>query len=438
MKDGIINGGGSLKMKNNQRVFILNKPFEGSYTNQEGNVAHEIINYFKTDGGDRIFIYNNPYGQCPSGIEFDGQNKCTIEYMLFAKNATMDTIEGEDKSSTFYLTHLIKIKKLLHTYSAGKKHLKDSQAKIKELIKDNEIIYGGKLLNEIYGDNDETLYVTFEAEKIYVPKDGVPIEVCTPGYRFQRNKGYVFSEDNKKAFEALSKKTNLSLWKDVTKDIKPIDVSTPTKIKKQTFLDLILKDDSEECYTNMLFHVLKWKNTIRRFSLEFSNSTIDDVVFDVQREFPIPGSEVFKGGRTDVCALSENQRIVIENKVFSGLNGVSCSNGSRRTQLSVYYEWADKKNNPICFIACPGFREDDIKNEMALEPGIESKYIFVSYKQISEFIEKLDEMGGYFDGFPFKNYIKDIISAFGRFDYKTKTSLFEQFFVEAIKRTPKI
>lgn len=43
------------------KVFILNKPFEGSYTDVEGNVAHEIIDYFKADN-NKIYIYNNPWG----------------------------------------------------------------------------------------------------------------------------------------------------------------------------------------------------------------------------------------------------------------------------------------------------------------------------------------------------------------------------------------
>ena len=112
MKDGIINGGGNTKMKHKGEVFILNKPFEGSYADEEGNVAHEIIDYFKADNR-KIYIYNNPWGHCPADIDVDESRKYKIAYMLLAKKATMNK-KGEEKSSEFEITHLIKIKKCLH------------------------------------------------------------------------------------------------------------------------------------------------------------------------------------------------------------------------------------------------------------------------------------------------------------------------------------
>lgn len=49
------------------QVLILNKVFDGAYTEKEGNIAHEIIDFFKADNG-KIYFYNNPYGQCPDNI----------------------------------------------------------------------------------------------------------------------------------------------------------------------------------------------------------------------------------------------------------------------------------------------------------------------------------------------------------------------------------
>ena len=76
-------------MSNKGKVFILNKPFEGSYTDNEGNVAHEIINYFRADNGN-VYIYNNPLGHCPENIDADRPNDYKVEYMFLAKKAIMN------------------------------------------------------------------------------------------------------------------------------------------------------------------------------------------------------------------------------------------------------------------------------------------------------------------------------------------------------------
>ncbi len=68
------------------KVFILNKPFEGSYTDEEGKVAHEIIDYFKADN-DKVYIYNNPLGHCPDNIEADESKNYKAEYMFLAKKS---------------------------------------------------------------------------------------------------------------------------------------------------------------------------------------------------------------------------------------------------------------------------------------------------------------------------------------------------------------
>lgn len=272
------------------------------------------------------------------------------------------------------------------------------------------------------------MYVTFEAEKVYKAK--LAIRVNTPGYRFQRNKGYVFENENKEAFKALDNYTELKYWKDITDEITKVDINDYKLNQNKTFLDLILKVDSEECYTNMLYMILNWKNTMNLFAQEFKNGKkVDGNPFYVRRELKIPKSEKIKGGRTDVCAYNNNQRIVIENKVFSGLNGIDIS--SKSTQLSVYYNWAKLGQlEPLCFISCPDFRKTEIETE--IEPKMKGKYEFVEYSKISKFIDKLNK-NKYFKGFQFERYVQDIINAFNKFDYQSKSKLFEQFFLESIQ-----
>lgn len=419
-------------MKFKGKVFILNKPFEGSYTDVEGNVAHEIIDYFKADN-NKVYIYNNPWGHCPDNIEVDESKNYKVEFMFLAKKATMNKKGESPKWSEFELTHLIKIKKCLHHESTHDDidELKAAQSIVKNVIDDEGIEYAGKSIYEIYGDEDASLYVTFEAEKIYEAKS--PIRVKTTGYRFQRNKGYVFSDENGEAFSALEQYTDLKYWRDITNEMTRVDVKNFKPNQNKTFLDLILKVDSEECYTNMLYMVLGWKNTMNLFAKEFAKGKkIDLTPFSVHRELKIPKSEKIKGGRTDVCAYNNNQRIVIENKVFSGLNGIDDTN--KTTQLTIYYNWAKQPGQlePLCFISCPDYRKTEIEAE--IEIGMKGKYQFVEYSKISKFIEALNKKN-HFKGFSFEGYIQDIINAFDKFGYQSKSKLFEQFFLEAIQKT---
>lgn len=419
-------------------VFILNKPFEGSWTDQEGNVAHEIIDYFRADNG-KIYIFNNPYGICPKNIDVDKSKEYKVKFMFLTKKATIKKDENDSIESIFELTHLIKIKECLHHESThkNKKELQEAQDNVKDIIKTKHIEYAGKPLDQIYGDEDDSLYVTFEAEKIYHAKN--PIMVTTKGYRFQRNKGYVYSDegaDTNEAYKALEEYTkDLSkYWEDITDKIVPVGGNNSKPTQNKTFLDLILKTDNEECYTNMLYMILDWEKTMHSFAKKFlGGKKIDSSRFTVRREFKISQDKnnAPAGGRMDICAYTKKQRIVIENKVFSGLNG---KDDSGKTQLSIYYNWAAQPGmlEPLCFIACPDFKKAEIEAEM--EPEMKGKYVFVEYSKISEFIDEQIKQEGYFDGLQYERYVQDIANAFKRFGYKNKSELFEQLFLETIQR----
>lgn len=429
-------------------VFILNKPFEGSWTDQEGNVAHEIIDYFRADNG-KIYIFNNPYGKCPENIDVDKSKEYKVEFMFLAKKATIikkdegkKDEEKKDKESVcskFELTHLIKIKQCLHYESThkNKKDLQKAQDKVKAIIKREQIEYAGKPLDQIYGDEDDSLYVTFEAEKIYHAKN--PIMVTTKGYRFQRNKGYVYSDesaDTHEAYKALEEYTKClnNYWEDITDKIGPVRGNNSKPTQNKTFLDLILKTDNEECYTNMLYMILDWKETMHSFAKKFSGGKeIDTSRFIVRREFKISQDKnnAPAGGRMDICAYTKKQRIVIENKVFSGLNG---KDDTGKTQLSIYYNWAAQPGmlEPLCFIVCPDFKKAEIEAEM--EPEMKDKYVFVEYSKIGKFIDAQLKRKDYFDDFQYKRYVQDIADAFKKIGYKDKLELFEQLFLETIQR----
>ena len=405
-----------------KKCFILNKPFEGSYADENGNIAHEIIDFFLTDNGEH-YIYNNPLGQCSSDYCTDQNSKdgkYLVQYMFLASSARINS----DGSSTFKLKYMAEIEEIVHHGSTGKS-LIDSQKEVKKYIREHDVTYNKKYLDEIYGDDDGSLYLTFKVKKFY--RASTPIEVTTRGYKFQRNKGYIHSDTQKEAYEDLEKTIKSPNW--VPVKLKSLDAEKYNNtFNVPTFLDLIMKNDSEECFTNMFYHVLSYKNLLNEFVKEFKPNGINfvDNHYYVKREMTIEGSNKIKGGRTDICAIEENdkQRVVIENKVFSGLNGVN-DNGD--TQLTVYYNWASQSNNPICFVICPDFRIAEIKAEV--EQPMSDKYTFVGYSEIVNFLKKRQSQVS--TDFIFYKLYDDIIESFKRYSYKDKAELFEQLFLRA-------
>ncbi len=66
----------------------------------------------------------------------------------------------------------------------------------------------------------------------------------------------------------------------------------------------------------------------------------------------------------DICAESSSQRIIIENKINSGLNGLKPKDN--KSQLSTYYEWGKdgKVIEPLCFVVVPDSRKAELSNEI--------------------------------------------------------------------------
>ncbi len=93
-----------------KECILLNKIFEGSYTDNISNIPHEIIDFFKADDG-KYYVYNNPFG------DLGNHNKnYTPTYLLL----TSSYIPKEKKVKIFYL---IKIKEKIHNFGYDRKAL---------------------------------------------------------------------------------------------------------------------------------------------------------------------------------------------------------------------------------------------------------------------------------------------------------------------------
>lgn len=440
---------------------ILNKAFEGSWNGKDGNVSHEIIDFFKADN-DKYYVYNSPYGSCRNDIfvnlkedkcKCNANNKYQAQYLIIASNAEINTNTSNEKwKSRFKIKYLIKLKSKLTSLSATK-DIKNKQDEYKKLVKD--ISYGNENLFDIFKDN-EILWplVTFEAEKIFVPKT-TTIEIETTDYKYQRNRGYIFSDTHYNDFHKITKIiTETSNWEELP--LKKIDTSSNNEKQqnKKTFLNLILKTQSEECYTNILYSIFKYENCFTEF-LEFlrsknnlnfydkndnkitNSNTINNVIennsYNVYREyFVISKNQEDENGRMDICAISNCCRIFIENKVLSGLNGKTNKGTS---QLTIYRDWCKESDYYSCLILVPDYRKDEIEKEISYyEEKNKAYFTLITYSTIVNFLNDLQKKPDYFDKYEYKEYKGDFISIFNNHTQKSQLEKYTNDFLNLINK----
>ena len=410
------------------RAIILNKIFDGSWNDEEGNISHEIIDFALTDEG-KYFVYNVPYGCCPKWIHIKGDIK--------NKEATHEVdylyLTSESRNGGFSIKYRIKLIRKLHDYTYHKttEDRKKVAASMEQIYEKNHIYYGGKKLSEIL-DTDTPL-ITFEAAYMETATEPPYIELSE--YNYQRNKGYLKEDEYPEDFKKFLCKIENAEW--IRSGLNPIVDPGPKAYNKKTFLDLIRKSESEECYTNILYSVLKYNDLFEEFCKKFASKENIDYSnpFNIFREYGIVG------GRIDICAENISRRVVIENKLYSGLNGIKKDSGS---QLRNYYNWGLKNGNePLCFLTVPDFRSyrshqarmSEIEQEIKqYDPDMLDKYIIVTYGEISKFIlehkDLLDETYEYHD------YRDDIIFAFNNYAYASKTEYVQSLFLNKIRELP--
>ena len=415
--------------KQQKEVILLNKPFLGNWLDNAGNIGHEIIDFLRTDKGE-LYIYNNPYGKCPNykiGVN-DSTKKYNAKYLVL-------TSKENAKDKSFEILYVVELEELLHRQNSiihkdkkkqneqDRENLRERQKIVRNIIDERKIAYNGKNLYEIW-KNDDTLYVTFKASKIYRAVN--PISVKMSEYNFQRNKGCLYEDS--KDFDHLKK-----IIEDGIKDDKILAEFQPRQIDKgtietlnaeNTFIDLIMQENNEQIFTNLLFSILGDGGLFNLFCEKFKgiNHFQSDDKFKIFRENSIVQ------GRMDICAESDRQKIIIENKINSGLNGLKPKDNE--SQLSTYYNWAkeDKSIKPLCFVVVPDSRKTELSNEIRIkDPKMKTIYTIVTYKQISEFLEaNKDKIKNY----QYEKYIDDIVLAFSNLSKLTKEDLYARMFVE--------
>ena len=418
--------------ENNQctgNVILLNKPFLGGWLNKQGNIGHEIIDFLHADDGN-YYVYNNPWGICPDGIWVAGTTelKKRREEKYLGKYLVLTS---EERGKDFDILYVIELAEKLHRYHTKKdksiEQFRTDQRAVQKLIRERNIKYNDKYLDEIYR-NDDTLYLTFRGRKIYRAIN--PILVTGLTYNFKRNKGYLYDDKNQKDYNTVKEIIEKAMARGDFEEFTPRSVNSAQigqlNINK-TFIDLIKQEDNEQIFTNILHNVLEQGELLKHFCEKFSGGKTfnSSEVFKVLREVKVVE------GRMDVCAESANQRVIIENKINSGLNGLRPVDNT--TQLATYYNWGkEKSTEPLCFVVVPDYRKSEISREIRKkDPEMENIYCVITYGEIARFIEEENRFGNIPPTYVYYALVSQIIEAFKNLSYLTKEDLYARMFLEA-------
>ncbi len=347
------------------KEILINQLFAGKYLKEGENIGHEVINLFKDDDGhNNLFI-------TPSGYVKDHN----VEHILFVRLVTRRTVE------------VVGLAKNPHFIS------KEEMDQIK---------YAGVSLIEIFKNNtfhgeaevDPSInHVTFRAEYFILPAKRLFItidnnyhsdeqtivldsgrEVIIP----QKMRAYFSDEADAREYTQLkSIIDDNSYWE---KDNTTNKVFRDGSVYNQSpsFLEVIQKEDDENIFSNLLAYFFEYNHqSFQKFAAEETLLNIPDinVSFTVLRE----------NNRIDLWIESEKDIIVIENKIKSGINGITSSDYS---QLNTYHEKAEKEANKLkkkthYYIFAPDYASFDLSKY-----GMENVYTVIKYSKIYEFFIK--------------------------------------------------
>lgn len=405
-----------------EETIIVERMYAGGYLGD--NIGHEIINTFKTDAGDN-YIYISPWGI----INPKYQN---VKAVLLVRLINEHCYEVIGYASELLL--LLSQEAMMNTKHAGEIENERQRA----IIEEHNITYGGLSVNEIFSEQDNTVFVTFKAgkyrnvkkqKKIYIVdnEDYVLNEsyIFIPEFHFsnQSLKLYAPKEERARAFTKLdSIIKDEQYWE---------EENTSSVVGENTgedsafgILDVIGKGDDELVYSNWMGYYLK--NNVRlaeRFAHSILGIEIMAKHMDVKREYH----------NIDLWLEDDNNIVVIENKIKSGINGVDIERHDLKSdmiqsQLSKYYSIAeaeakkkDKKAHYYIFLPDYSYKDEDLSVYLMAD-----KYTVIRYSKLSHFFEAEDENYLYIE--EFKKALRKHATPY----YKDLYQIMEERFIKKI------
>lgn len=410
-------------MNTKKNVIVLNRMYVGKYI--FNNLGHEIINMYAADNGNH-YLYLNATGN------FEKSHKDKIDTMLLTKSYKQNIVEviglatglkdvpGAEKS-------------LGRNYKEKNNDILQEQKNYIE--NEGKISYGGASILDIFNDAEQqSIFITYKAEKFYKPKRRIFIAFCIDSDNkelpndsehlvklTQLNwaktslKQYLYPKDatneDYKTIENLVK--NSDLWKeDNTKADSNVDIAQ----REISLIDICQIQNDENCFSNMLAYFMQQKQ-YRKLWTEFFKSlgiTLEEnysVTREKSAKIENNDNQDYNpnGGRMDIFISDNNKNmIVIENKIKSDINDIG-TDENNNTQLRRYYNYvnwlrrdeSDENLNPPHFLILtpnyniPEIEEEKDGNQKLLVPQMKDIYKIITYNKLYDFLSaKMNEFNG--------------------------------------------
>ncbi len=380
-------------------TILLNNLFNGKYI--EDKIGGEIINMYQADNSNH-YVYVNPYGN----IDKKWDNK--IKFVLFMRSVGRGMVKIIGKAEVEEQIALNAVRKT-------DKGIDPSQAKY---IEENKITYGRVSLDQL--GSWSNYFVTFKAKSVYKAKEDIYLSTDEKENAIQLSDIKKINNQSQKLYIAKDNPNYLTLLELINDDEKwekePVGkVDLSKNISKETsFLSIIRKENDELAISNLLAHFLEndidfWYN----FTAMLSEKTGKKVANDK----PKITRESYHN--IDLFIDVENQVIVIENKIKSGITGTKKDGYS---QLTKYYDEVEKEfkdRERAYFILRPNYNNECYAY---LENG--DKYVEIKYADIYEIIK--DRVSDDFFFNEFRNVVKKHSSEYDNELFETMDKRFIQ------------
>lgn len=415
-----------------KKCILLNSIMVGSYGFNQGNLPHEIINFFKADD-ENYYVYITPHGN----VSVDPKS---IKYVFFIRSvdkrpgfAEVVAMAEVGDNPEFYCAR--------ESVSEGK--IKEDDKKREQEKWEKIIKYDGVSIFNIHKLNkeDNDIRVSMKVKAIRLPKETIFLRYKTKKVSHV-DKGHVF--DNKiinqsmkkiyyeendgngdyKYLKELAKEEDL--WEDVKKYDEKINHNS------NNFFTITRQQDNELMFSNMFYYMFtKYPKLLEKFVEKVLkiNEKMDKIL--VSREKNHVDITI------EYTADDKKKIILIENKIKSGINGkIQLYNGNDKkkkgkytSQLSVYYKEARKKYDESavsCFIFKPNYNEIDTEKYVHGD-----KYKVINYGEIHKFlVDNCCDYGG-------DIYIEEFVKAIEKHTHEVDKSFRDELMIKFKERIEK-
>lgn len=431
---------------------IVNQIFTGSY-NSTG-IGHEFINLLNPDGiKDKRYLYI-----CPKG--YVKKTYTDPKYIVFIRTINRKKVQILGISAE-------------HKYALNNLNIPPQEDEFKSVYNaqsSENLKYLNTLLQDYFKGQSNTVLYSFISTKFYKPTKNIYFIINEDNKELDESSNEIYIDltnilklDNRKV---LANTSMLSYYdsKDFCKIIEKLinsgdfvldnndsfdvlynkSTGTYKEFFKKSFLDTINKTNDELAFSNWLASLLKSNN-------EFFKSFIENILskkshtlsqtntlIDIVRE----QSAVTTTNQTkkiDLWIETDEYIIYIENKIKSDINGYnkhSVTTETYTSQLSNYYEYAEKYNKEnyngkktiIPVLLVPNYSEIvTIKNYLSnFTSG--TKYLIFTYKELKEFCDDFHNKNQSFN----EEYFDEFRNAIDRHTKNLPLGVYEEIYQKVI------